>query len=142
MTAEQRITNIMEDNMSEILDAHGHPAENAVTNPDTGDDVSTEEADSELEDSPTEQPLPEMDCAYIVGVKPDGGFVFEVLGDNPGLVQLLGLHKYAEHRLEVAKDINQGYGPALLSQQLGQVGQMLKVMLNMLTQQSKDNLLK
>lgn len=86
--------------------------------------------------------MPEMDVGYLVGLKPDGTFVFEVIGDKPGLVQLLGLHKYAEHRLEVAKDINQGYGIPLLAQTLSQIQQMMKVVLNMMTEQSKNSIIK
>jgi len=146
----ERLTTIikelnLEDTMSEIVDAQGKPVDStpqptapAQPEPQVEEEVTIE----------TEQPgevetkaLPEMSCAYVVGLKPDGSFVFEVLGDAPGLVQLLGLHKYAEHRLEVAKDINQGYGPPLLNQRLEQIQQMLKAMLNMMTQQSKDSLL-
>ena len=92
--------------------------------------------------APAKVELPEVEVGYVVGLKPDGAFVFEVLGDKPGLVQLLGLHKYAEHRLDVAKDINQGYGVPLLAQQLTQVQQILKVLLNMATEQSKSSLIK
>jgi hypothetical protein len=84
--------------------------------------------------------IPPMTSGYVVGIKDTGEFVFEVLGESPGLVQLLGLHKYAEHRLEVAKDINQGYGTPLLAQQLSQVLSMMKVILNMLTEDKKQTM--
>lgn len=84
--------------------------------------------------------LPQMSCGYAVGVKHDGSFVFEILGDTPGLVQLLGLHKYADHRLTLAKEINQGYGFPVLAQQNAQLAEMLKVILNMMTEQQKAEL--
>jgi hypothetical protein len=81
--------------------------------------------------------LPELHAGYLVGVQPDGKFVFQALGRCQGLVELMGLHKYAEHRLEIAKDVSQGYGYPALYQQNQQIAQsvqhiteLLKVLLN------------
>jgi len=102
---------------------------------------------SQEETAPTTQPvsaapteLPELAVGYVVGLQPDGSFVFEVLGSEPGLVQLMGLNQYASHRITVAKDLNQGYGFPVLAQQINQLGEMLKVMLNMQTEKKKSQI--
>ena len=85
--------------------------------------------------------VPPLEYGYVVGVKADGQFHFEALGANQGLVQMLGIHEYASHRLRVATDINQQYGYPLLAQQVHQLSEMMKVLLNMAgaTQQSNPN---
>jgi hypothetical protein len=52
----------------------------------------------EAEELTTEQD-PQVKCGYFIGLKEDGDFVFEILGDQVGIVELLGLHKFAEHKL-------------------------------------------
>lgn len=75
--------------------------------------------------------IPPLEYGYVVGVKADGQFHFEALGANQGLVQMLGIHEYASHRLRVATDINQQYGYPLLAQQVHQLSEMVKILLNM-----------
>jgi hypothetical protein len=110
------------------------------------------------EEKPTEEaPVPreqlkeipeDMEVGYLVGLKAGGEFVFEVVGKEPGLVQLMGLHQYATRRINLAADINQAYGPALLAEQhqvlakqLQQITQLVQVLLNMATNQSKSSLI-
>lgn len=76
--------------------------------------------------------IPAMDYGYVVGVKPDGQFVFQTVGNNQGLVQMLGIHQYAGHRLQVATEVNQQYGFPVLAQQVHQLTEMMKVLLNMI----------
>jgi hypothetical protein len=115
--------------MSSLVDLNGNPVQ------------ENEEMEEETETtSPASPEDDEIACAYVVGIKKSGEFVFEVSGEDPGLVQLLGLHEYAHHRLMFAKDINQGYGFPVVMKQLNQIGQMLQVLLNMATQQSKKNI--
>ena len=118
--------------MSEIVDPQGQPIE--------AEEKPADQQESESQEIEVE--VPELICGYLVGLKPDGKFVFEVTGQSTGLIELMGLHQYASHRIEVAKDVNQGYGPPLLAKQLSDIGSMLKVILNMLTQQQGKNLLK
>lgn len=124
---------------SKIVNANGMPMEeeSQVAQP-----PAPKQPETEIPQQEEIKELPEVSCGYVVGIKPNGEFVFEVVGTEPGLVQLLGLHEYAKHRLTVAKDINQQYGVPLLSQQIAQLAQMQKVILNMLTQQTKDTFLK
>ena len=58
----------------------------------------TEEAKSEPQTEVRQ--LPEMTCGYVVGVQPNGDFVFEVIGSHPGVVQIAGLHKYASVKID------------------------------------------
>jgi len=110
-----------------------------------------EEAQEEVQQPqpPAEQPpqdtqtlqMPTLDCGYVVGLDTQGRFVFEPLGNNQGLVQMLGLHEYAGGRINTAKEVNQGTGYPLLAQQTHQLTEMVKVILNMLTQQQKSSII-
>ena len=73
----------------------------------------------------------------MVGLKPNGEFVFEIVGKDTGLVQLLGIHKYAEYKIGIIRDINQGYGMPLILKQTKDIGEILKVILNLLTKDQK-----
>ena len=103
------------------------------------EDVITEEPVGQ-EELPTA--LPELECGYVVGLKKENNeLVFQLLGDKPSLTHLLGLHQFAAHRIEVAKDLNQSYGTPVVMQQLQQMQQVLQVVLNMLTQQAKGSII-
>ncbi len=47
---------------------------------------------------------PQIKCGYVIGVREDGEFVFEILGTNPGLIELLGLHTIVRERLQARMD--------------------------------------
>ena len=72
--------------------------------------------------------VPELSSGYIVGVEPNGAFYFKLLGKENSLTQMMGLHAYAGHRVELAKEINQGYGFPVLAQQNSQLLEILKQM--------------
>lgn len=108
--------------------------------PVVSEEENTEEELFEEEVATSEEEEDELVCSYTVGLKKGGDFIFEVDGEDPGLVQLLGLHQYAQHRLTFAKDVNQGYGFPVVMKQLNQIGQMMQVLLNMVTQQSKSSI--
>ena len=42
----------------------------------------------------------DLKCGYVVGMKADGNFVFSVVGKEPGLMELLGLHHHANTRIK------------------------------------------
>lgn len=50
---------------------------------------------------PDESP---MKCGYVIGVREDGTFVFDVLGTSPGIIELLGLHAVVGERLQARMD--------------------------------------
>lgn len=77
-----------------------------------------------------EEPVKEEDSkalvsGYTVGLKENGEFVFEIHGDNTGLVQLLGLHEYAKYRIGFITDENQGYGSAGIIRALNHLGKQV-----------------
>ena len=47
---------------------------------------------------------PEVTCGYVVAIKEDGAYVFDVLGNNPGLIELEGLHKVAQEHIDALAD--------------------------------------
>ena len=64
----------------------------------------------------------ELKSGYTVGYKENGDLVFEIHGEDTGLIQLLGLNEYARHRVEFVRDVNQGYGPAGIIKALNGLG--------------------
>lgn len=52
--------------------------------------------------------LDQLKTGYVVGLTPEGEFVFELVGKDQGLVEVLGLHQYAGLRVNVLADLNQG----------------------------------
>jgi hypothetical protein len=43
-------------------------------------------------------------CGYVIGVREDGTFIFDILGTVPGIIELLGLHTIAGERLHARMD--------------------------------------
>jgi hypothetical protein len=84
--------------------------------------------------------ISQLTVGYVVGVTETGDFVFEVLGDKPGLVQLMGVHQYANTRVQMLSDMNLGYGTPLLAGMLDNLQKMVKVLLNMSTQNAQNEL--
>jgi hypothetical protein len=58
----------------------------------------------------TETKKPEIILGYAVGLRDDGNFVFELLGKQNGVVQLLGIHEYAERQIQMLVDAQTGTG--------------------------------
>ena len=92
--------------------------------------------------------IPEIETGYVVGIQPDGMIYFQVLGEKQGLIELLGLHQIAEHRLNGAIDANQGYGYPVVARQIAQlaeynrqVGETLKVVLNTMSKSSENRII-
>lgn len=54
-----------------------------------------------------------LKSGYIVGVSEEGELIFRPVGTSLGVIELLGLHGYAAHRLKVILDGNQGTGDAI-----------------------------
>jgi len=42
---------------------------------------------------------PQIKCGYVIGIREDGTFVFDILGTDPGIIELLGLHTVVGERL-------------------------------------------
>ena len=87
---------------------------------------------------PTPEPeKPELQYGFVVGVNKDGGVVLDMVGEKKGLIEMLGLCKYAEYHLNYTLDAASGQGAPILSQQIHQLAEMMKVLLNLIAQPRK-----
>ena len=77
----------------------------------------------------------DLQYGFVVGVNRDGGVVLDMVGEKKGLIEMLGLCKYAEYHLNYTLDAASGQGSPIISQQVHQLAEMMKVLLNMLAQQ-------
>jgi hypothetical protein len=66
----------------------------------------------EKQAAPTDNNI-NLKSGYLVGVSEDGQLLFRPVGTTLGVIELLGLHGYAGHRLKTILDGNQGTGDAL-----------------------------
>jgi len=85
----------------------------------------------DVKEEPDTPPVTEetkLQFGYTVGVKEDGGFLFELHGEEKGVVQLLGLTKFAENQIDRIHDIALKQGDALLNQGLALIFQEIQVM--------------
>jgi hypothetical protein len=94
------------------------------------DNDPTVQVDTEV---PADTPVSEEDASlmrfgYTVGVKEDGSFIFDLHGEEKGVVQLLGLTKFAENQINRIQDIALKQGDALLNQGLALIFQEIQVM--------------
>lgn len=68
----------------------------------------------------------EIKYAFVVGVKNNGQFVFDVHGDSIGLIELLGLKEYADRRIQGIFDDNHGTGDAISMQNYRLLSQLVQ----------------
>lgn len=87
--------------------------------------VKAEEA-PQVEEMSSEQPLNlnELKIGYVVGLTEDNNFVFQVFGQNQGLVELLGIHGHANKQIDAAYNNAQVMGDRLVHE----VGRAVQVM--------------
>lgn len=141
--------------MAELLDANGNPLAEApapveATEPEAPvvDETvevedSTEEVDPRIAERKDNAKAAVENCeyGYLVGINNEGGLTFQEVGSKQGYIQLLGLHEFAEQRLQVMSDTNLQYGAALVSTQVHQLTELVKVLLNMQTNAAKGQVL-
>ena len=78
--------------------------------------------------------LSEFRSGFVVGVKNNGDLVFDVIGENPGMVELFGLVDFASYNLNQLRTMHDGGTPIERLTQLSQaMVAMLKVMMHTLT---------
>jgi hypothetical protein len=150
--------------MSELLDASGNLIETAQQpeQPEQPESKENPEAEPEMNEVPEvvspaqaegsqsapeegpgappreePRPPPKLKSGYLMGIQDNEEFIFQVLGTDPGLVQLMGLHEMAGHHLRLTRDVNQGTGVPVVAAQMQQIMQLMKMLANMLTQQSR-----
>ena len=76
-----------------------------TTKPTTEENNSTERTTLNLED---------LRVGYVVGLTDEGQFVFQVFGKEQELVQLLGIHQHAGHRVDSIYNNQQMSGDRLI----------------------------
>jgi hypothetical protein len=81
-----------------------------------------EESEDEVETSDEKT----LRFGYTVGVNDDGSFVFDLHGEDKGIVQLLGLTRFAEYQIERMHNIALKQGDALTNQGLALLFQELQ----------------
>lgn len=89
----------------------------------------------------TQQPT-ELKIGYVVGLTPEGRFVFELLGQERGLVELLGIHQHATKRVNRIYDDNQLGGDRLVHEvgkALGVINQKIEQLLSVVAPRKPDN---
>ena len=84
-----------------------------------------------------EQKNIDLQYGFVVGVKKDGGVVLDMVGEKKGLIEMLGLCKYAEYHLGYTLDAASGQGSPVISQQIQQVAEMMKVLINLVAQRKQ-----
>jgi len=100
--------------------------------PEVVDAEFTEETSDEQPQLPEPPPL---EIGYVVGMTKDGNFVFELLGENRGLVQLLGIHEHAKRRVTAIYDDNQMMGDRLVHEVGKATGACLQAVEQLVKQQ-------
>jgi hypothetical protein len=79
----------------------------------------------------------DIQYGFVVGVNKDGGVILDMVGEKRGLIEMLGLCKYAEYHLNYTLDAASGQGSPIISQQVHQLAEMMKVLLNVVAQRQK-----
>ena len=85
---------------------------------ENGTEMEQQELPLVTEEVDTQQ---ELKYGYVVGVRENGEFVFNVTGNNIGVIELMGLQKYAESRVANIVNTNQGTGDAITIQLLARI---------------------
>lgn len=97
------------------------------------DDVQTTTAQEEQPAQQQEGPKKiDIKYGFVVGVQQDGAVVLDMIGEKKGLIEMLGLCKYAEYHLNYTLDAASGQGAPIISQQIHQLAEMMKVLLNVI----------
>ena len=76
-------------------------------------EVAAEAANTEGA-APTSVSLEDLKIGYVVGLTQEDRFVFELFGQNKGLVELLGIHQHASRKVNRVYDDQQMSGDRLL----------------------------
>lgn len=80
------------------------------------------EADSQEEVDDGQQ----LKFGYVVGLRKNGKFYFDVTGDTLGVIELMGLHSYASQRVKNVVATNQGTGDAISLEILSRLDALTK----------------
>lgn len=93
--------------------------------------LTTAHSDTPEEEQP--QKKQKLTSFYVVGVKEDGSLHFEIGDENITMVDLLGLHKYAEIRVKNTLDVSNETGDGLVAKVANIINARLDAILSRLT---------
>jgi hypothetical protein len=85
--------------------------------------VPATEQDAVAPQQPAKKPESPVRVSYIVGVREDGSFVFNIGGSKPGLLEILGLHSFAANKIRLIYEKAQLEGDAAIHAQFQQLHQ-------------------
>ena len=74
-----------------------------------------------------------LKVGYVVGVGEDDEIVFEVIGSQPGLIEVMGCHAFAEHKISLMRDLLQDCGTPLMKKGLNSIGKLQTTIIELLT---------
>jgi hypothetical protein len=98
------------------------------------EETSIETAEfSKEETEQTPVALEDLKCGYVVGLSQEDHFIFELFGTNKGLVELMGIHQHASHRVNSIYNDQQMAGDRLVHEvgrAITQLGEKLDTILN------------
>lgn len=89
------------------------------------EDLATQDAGPQPPEQ-TPEPEVELEHGYVVGLDKDGKFVFQLLGKKSGLVELLGIHQYANRQVDRLVDSQMNNNSAFVSNLVEQCYRDLK----------------
>jgi len=90
------------------------PEQPLETKPGEQDAVAPKQEAPKKEESP-------VAVGYRVGVRENGEFIFEIIGSRPGLVEVLGVHEFAQRKVSLLYDRAQVEGQAAVAVQFNQM---------------------
>ena len=80
----------------------------------------------------------ELKYGYLVGINATGNLVFKPIGTSPGLVELLGMHAYAKHRLDQYIQQGDGGGLTVINERIGKLTQAVQFLVQLFVQNSSQ----
>lgn len=88
------------------------------------DEVVTEPI---VQDQPNQQVdlNKDLSTGFVVGLTKDGAFLFQVLGTEPGLAELMGLLEHAKERVRILYSSKQVTTDAMAARMINELGQMV-----------------
>jgi len=93
-----------------------------------------EESENGIAEEEEKKNVDDLKVAYIVGVTKDDKLVFDILGEDRGITQLLGLHAYAGTRIKLLLDESQLTGDRL-THEVGKAVALLAQKMDLVLQQ-------
>jgi len=78
-------------------------------------------------------PKKSLKCGYLVGIDENTNeLVFEVVGKDTGLIELLGCHEFARHKVGTVRDIVEDEGTPYLKKALSALGKLCEINLKLI----------